>query len=195
MWLSLWITFVRACMLRNGSRVELFCELASQPRNATLGFLGELLLLHAIVNRLHRFAHAELEILQQCRQLLLQFAYLGLPLLQAFRLKALPLPFYLALALPQRSTLTIYRRKIGMEAIEEARNVLCLMRELPSRCGYDRWIESNTLRNVDTRRGAGYTESQRVGRSERFLVETHRRVQHAGMLRRIDLRATCGAWR
>ena len=128
--LCLRIAFVRAGMLRDGRCVELLRELAPQPRDASLGFFRELLLLHAIVNGLHRLAHAEFKVLYQPGKLLIQLAHLRLPLLQPFRFQPLLLSLDFALTLTQCRTFAVRCSKVCMQPVKEVGNVLCLRREL-----------------------------------------------------------------
>src|SRR5580698_1690166 len=172
--LRLRVALVRSGVLGDSGSIELFRELATQPRDAPLCLLRKLLLLHAVVDRLYGLAHAELEVLEQSGELLFQLAHLRLPLLQTLRLEALPLACDLALTLLQRCAFAIHGGQICMQPVEEMRDVLGLVGELATRGGDDRGVEPNALRDIDAGGGAWHAETQRVGRRQRLLIEADR---------------------
>ena len=120
--------------MRHHRLIEALLKLAPQPRDPPLGFLRQLLLRRAILNRTHRLPHLKLEILHQRSQLRLQLARPVAQFHIALARQLRPLLVQRVLLLARGFALLFKLRKLRVHLVEEPRNIHLLRSQpLPRR--------------------------------------------------------------
>ena len=121
-----------------------------------------------------------LEVAQQRVELLLHVTDFFALLLEALGFEAAALAGDLLLALAQVEALVFDLAEIGVEAVEEAGDVLRLGAEAAARFGDDLRIEADLLGDVDAGRGSRDADAQLVGGGQGSFVEADGGVEDSG---------------
>ena len=132
-------------------------------------------------------AGAIFEIAQHGLQLLFHLRNLDALLAHTLRLQPIPLARDFLLALHQFGALLLKLAQLGVQAVEEAGDVLGLGAEASASLGDDALIQAQALGDVDAGGGPGNAGAQLVSGLQGALIEADGGIEHAGGVGRIDL--------